>query len=81
MTRLVQAVHLNILSLPGASANHFYDYFHLKDLFDTIILFIGGNELYHYTTPTDSPGLLAADKIIELANFLSTSQDFFSCNS
>ena len=68
--RYLQAGNLKILSLPGASANHFYDYLPPKDLFDAIILFIGGNNLYYYTTPIDTLLRLVADQVIDLANFL-----------
>ena len=68
--RHLQSGNLIILSLPGASANHFLRLSSLKEFFDTIILSIGGNDLYYYTTPTDTPLYLVADKIIGLANFL-----------
>ena len=39
-------------------------------LFDIIILFIGGNDLYNFTEPSLTPARKVADDIVELANFL-----------
>ena len=41
-----------------------------KGRFDTIILFIGGNDLYFFTEPTKIPVCQVANQIVELANFL-----------
>ena len=68
--RYLDAGNLNIVSLPGASVRHAYDYVPPAGLFDIIILFIGGNDLYNFTEPSLTPDRKVADDIVELANFL-----------
>ena len=36
----------NILPLPGAQVKHVYKSLPKKDIYDTIVLFIGGNDLF-----------------------------------
>ena len=68
--RYLDAGNLNIVSLPGASVRHAYDYVPPAGLFDIIILFIGGNDLYNFTEPSLTPARKEVDDIVELANFL-----------
>ena len=46
--RNLEAGNLNILSLPGACVRHVYNFIPPKDIFDIIILFVGGNDLYFF---------------------------------
>ena len=69
--RNLRAGNLNVLSLPGASVRHFYNYLPPHNLFDLVILFVGGNDLYNYTRPTLTPATQVADDIVDLENFLS----------
>ena len=63
--------NLNIISLPGAGVRHVYNFIPPKNEFDLIILFIGGNDLFDDTEPSDTPAPQIANELIELANFLS----------
>ena len=42
--------NFNVLSLPGAKVEHVYNFVPRKDLYDIIVLFIGGNNLLATTT-------------------------------
>ena len=68
--RKLEAGNLNILSLPGACVRHVYNFISPKDIFDIIILFVGGNDLYFFKNPTTTPALLVAHEITDLANLL-----------
>ena len=58
--------NFNVLSLPGAKIEHVYIFLPKKDLYDIIVLFIGGNNLF----VTTSENLVR--QISDLANLLST---------
>ena len=68
--RNLKAGNLNILSLPGACVRHVYNFIPPKDIFDIIILFVGGNDLYFSKNPTTTPALQVAHEITDLANLL-----------
>ena len=68
--RHLDAGNLNILSLPGAGVRHVYDFLPPEGKYVTIILFVGGNDLYNATTPSDTPAREVATNIIELAYLL-----------
>ena len=56
----------NVLSLPGAEVENVYKYIPKKGLYDLIVLFLGGNNLF----ATTSENLVR--QISDLANFLLT---------
>ena len=58
--------NFNVLSLPGAKIEHVYNFISKKDFYDTIVLFIGGNNLF----VTTSENLVR--QISNLANLLLT---------
>ena len=65
----LEAGNLKILSLPGASIRHLYDYIPPAGRFEIIILFIGGNDLFDgFELSSKTPQKVARD-LIELANF------------
>ena len=68
--RNLEAGNLNILSLPGACVRHVYNFIPPKGLFDIIILFVGGNDLYFFQKPTLTPASQVAHEIIDIANLL-----------
>ena len=64
--RFLEAGNFNILSLPGASIRHLYDYIPPAG---RIILFIGGNDLFDGIEPSSKTPQKVAQDLIELANF------------
>ena len=65
----LEAGNRNILSLPGASIRHLYDYNPPAGRFEIIILFIGGNDLFDgFELSSKTPQKIAQD-LIELADF------------
>ena len=67
--RLLEAGNLNILSLPGASIRHLYDYIQPAGRFEIIILFTGGNDLFDGFEPSSKTPQKIAQDLIELADF------------
>ena len=67
--RFLEAGNLNILSLPGASIRHLYDYIPPAGRFEIIILFIGGNDLFDGFEPSSKTPQKVAQDLIELADF------------
>ena len=60
----------NILSLPGGTIATVLDFFPPKDKFDTIVLFIGGNNAFNNQTPSTPPPREIARELSHLANRL-----------
>ena len=56
----------NVLSLPGAKTEHAYNFIPKKDLYDIIVLFTGGNNLFATTSEN------SVRQISDLANLLLT---------
>ena len=68
--RNLEAGNVNILSLPGACVRHVYNFVPHKDIFDIIILFVGGNDLYFFKNSTTTAASQVAREIIDLADLL-----------
>ena len=60
----------NILSLPGGTIATVLDFPPPKDKFDTIVLFIGGNNAFNNQTPSTPPPRETARELSHLANRL-----------
>ena len=60
----------NILSLPGGTIATVLDFLPPKDKFDTIVLFIGGNNAFNNQTPSTPPPREIARELSHLANRL-----------
>ena len=85
--------NFNVLSLPGAKTDFVYTFNPRKDLYDIIVLFIGGNKVFATTSKnlvrqiSDLANLLLtkAKKVFVLGKTLRNSQplqakeDFFTC--
>ena len=67
--RFLEAGNLNLLSLPGASIRHLYDYIPPAGRFEIIILFIGGNDFFDGFEPSSKTPRKVAQDQIELADF------------
>ena len=59
---------INILSLPGAGCHHAYVFKPPEGKYDTISLFIGGNDLYNGYVSSKKSVETVIDNICELAN-------------
>ena len=74
--------NFNVLSLPGAKIEHDYNFIPKKNLYDIVVLFIGGNNLFATTSKnlvrqiSDLANLLLtkAKKVFVLGIYLSNSQ-------
>ena len=44
--------NFNVLSLPGVCVRHVYNFIPKKDSYDTVVLFIGGNDLFCENAPS-----------------------------
>ena len=64
--------YFNILSLPGAQVMHVYNFLPKKDIYDTIVLFIGGNDLFSGKAHSNISASELVQKISDLANLLLT---------
>ena len=60
--------NINILSLPGAGCHQAYAFKPPEGKYDTISLFIGGNDLYNGYVPSKKSVETVIDNICELAN-------------
>ena len=69
-SRSLEAGNVNILSLPGACVRHVYNFVPHKDIFDIIILFVGGNDLYFFKNSTTTAASQVAREIIDLVDLL-----------
>ena len=64
--------NFNVLSLPGACVRHVYNFIPKNDSYDTVVLFIGGNDLFCNNLPSTKSVEDLAQKLSDLANFLLT---------
>ena len=62
----------NIFSLPGAQVKHVYKFLPKKDIYDTIVLFIGGNDLFSGKAQSNISASQLVQEISDLSNFLFT---------
>ena len=62
----------NIISLPGAQVKHVYKVLPRKDIYDIIVLFIGGNDLFSGKAQSNISASELVREISELANVLLT---------
>ena len=64
--------NFNILSLPGAQVKHVYIFLPRKDIYDAIVLFIGGNDLFSGKAQSNISASELVQEIYDLANLLLT---------
>ena len=64
--------NFNILSLPGAQVKHVHKFLPKKDIYDTIVLFIGGNDPFSGKAQSNISASELVQEISELANLLLT---------
>ena len=64
--------NFNILSLPGAQIKHVYNFLPKKDIYDTIVVFIGGNDLFSGEAQSNISASELVKEISDLANLLLT---------
>ena len=64
--------NFNLLSLPGAQLKHVYKFLPKKDIYDTIVLFIGGNDLFSGKAQSNISASELVQKISDPANLLLT---------
>ena len=64
--------NFNILSLPGAQVKHVFKFLPKKDIYDTIVLFIGGNDLFSGKAQSNISASELVQEISDLANLLLT---------
>ena len=64
--------NFKIVSLPGAQVKHFYKFLPKKDIYDTIVLFIGGNYLFSGKVESNISASELVQEISDLANLLLT---------
>ena len=62
----------NILSLPGAQGKHVYKVLPKKDIYDTIVLFIGGNDIFSGKAQSNISASELVPEFSDLANLLLT---------
>ena len=67
--------NFNILSLPGAKVHDVYNFIPRVGRFDIIVLFVGGNDLFHSKSPSKVSSEEIADNISDLANVLGGKAD------
>ena len=71
-SKKLNIANFNILSLPGAQVKHVYIFLPKKDIYDTIVLFIGGNDLFSGKAQSNISGSELVQEISDLANLLLT---------
>ena len=64
--------NFNILSLPGAQVKHIYIFLAKKDIYDTIVLFIGGDDVFSGKAQSNISASELVQEISDLANLLLT---------
>ena len=64
--------NFNILSLPGAQVKQVYNFLPKKDIYDTIVLFSGGNDLFSDKAKSNIFASELVQEISDLANLLLT---------
>ena len=64
--------NFNILSLPGAQVKHVYKFLPKKDIYDTIVLSIGGNNLFSGKAQSNISTSDLVQEISNLVNLLLT---------
>ena len=70
--KILNIANFNILSLPGALVKHVYNFVPKKDLYDTVVLFIGGNDLFSGKAQSNISASELVQEISDLANLLLT---------
>ena len=60
--------NFNILSLPGAHVKHVYNFLPKKDIYDTIVLFVAGNDLFSGKAQSNISASELVQEIADLAN-------------
>ena len=64
--RNIEFPNFNILSIPGARIAHAQQFLPIKDKFNIIVVFIGGNDLYSGTLPSS----LSEQQLVDELDFL-----------
>ena len=64
--------NFNVLSLPGACVRHVYNFIPKKDSYETVVLFIGGNDLFYNNVPSTKSAEDLTQELSDLANFILT---------
>ena len=72
LARKLNIASFTILSLPGAQVKHVCKFLAKKDVFDTIVLFIGGNDLFSGKAQSSISASELVQEISDLANLLLT---------
>ena len=65
--------NFNIVWLPGAQVKHVYKFLPQKDIYDTIVLFIGGNDLFSGKAQSNISASEPVQEISDLPKVLLTS--------
>ena len=68
----VNVANFNILSLPGAQVKHVFKFLPEEDIYDTIVLFIGGNDPFSGMAQSNVSASELVQEISDLANLLLT---------
>ena len=69
-------VNFNVLSLQGACVRHVYKFIPKKDSYETVVLFIGGNDLFCNNVPSTKFAEDLTQEWSDLANFILTKIHF-----
>ena len=64
--------NFNISSLPGAQVKHVYEFLPKKYIYDTIVLFIGGDDLFSGKVQSNTSATELVQEISDIANLLLT---------
>ena len=64
--------NFHILLLPGAQVKHVYKFLPKKDIYDTIVLFIGSNDLFSGKARSNNSASELVQEISDVANLLLT---------
>ena len=62
----------NVISLPGACVRHVYNFIPKKDSYETVVLFIGANDLVCNNVPYTKSAEDLMQELSDLANFILT---------
>ena len=68
--KLLDFSNINILSLPGPQIRDLYRFVPVKDQYNNIVIFAGGNDLYNRCLPTTENIDDVTERIVKLANKL-----------
>ena len=71
-SKKLNITNFNILSLTGAEVKHFFIFLPKKDIYDTIVLFIGGNDLFSGKAQSNIFASELVQEICDLPNLLLT---------